>query len=617
VLREANQRFGIKQFRPGQREILEEVLHGRNALGLMPTGAGKSLTYQLPAVFLPRPVLVVSPLLALMKDQQDHAEEASIAVEKIDSTLTQREVREADAHIHQGEAQLIYVTPERLENEQFLTMLKEAGGISLLVVDEAHCISQWGHDFRPAYLNIGYARKALGMPPVLALTATATEEVVAEILESLHAKNATIVNTGIERDNLSFSVHATVNTDAKLACVTDLLEKEDGCGIIYTASVRSADELCTWLTEHGIAAGHYHGRMKAQDRERIQEAFMRGDHKVMIATKAFGLGVDKPDIRFVYHYEFPDSLETYYQEAGRAGRDGLPSQAVLLYRLEDKRIQSFFLGGRYPKISDLNAVFEAMMVPPPEHPDEAVVIVAAGSPGIASKRKAQSPEMSVRAIAEKSGVSERKSEVVLHLLREAGLVRRGRRGHRLNDEQEPPSAAAIEDLLMTYIDRAESDKDRLSEMMHYAESTDCRVQLIRQYFNEPTGDPCGHCDNCNASIAGRVSDAEHTGHAHAGARSSDHELDLDAAGTSPQAQESHAGQQVVRLETMHGTIVTTAPETLPQALCGDGACPAAGNRVRHAQFGEGKVKQANGDMALVHFAAAGNKNVKLSFLSLL
>jgi ATP-dependent DNA helicase RecQ len=208
ILREAQQRFGIKRFRCGQKEVLEEVFRGRSVLGLMPTGAGKSLTYQLPALFLPKPVVVISPLIALMQDQQEKAQEAEIAVEKIDSTLSQSQVREADEAIDEGIAQLIHVTPEKLENPEFLKMLNDAGGISLLVVDEAHCISQWGHDFRPAYLNVGYARKALGNPPVLALTATATEQVADEILDSLHAKNAKVVNAGTERDNLHFSVYA-------------------------------------------------------------------------------------------------------------------------------------------------------------------------------------------------------------------------------------------------------------------------------------------------------------------------------------------------------------------------------------------------------------------------
>ena len=619
ILKEAKSRFGITDLRLGQREVLEAVFRGRSVLGLMPTGAGKSLTYQLPALFLPRRVGVVSPLMALMQDQQEHAADAEIAVEKIDSTLTTREAHEAERQIDHGDAQLIYVTPERLQKTEFITMLQEAGGISLLVVDEAHCIAQWGHDFRPAYLNIGYARKALGMPPVLALTATATDEVVTEILESLHATDATVVNAGIERDNLSFSVHATVNTEAKLACIAELLEQEDGCGIIYTASTRSADELCTWLTEHGISAGHYHGKMKARDREQIQKSFMQGEHKVMIATKAFGLGVDKPDIRFVCHYEFPDSLETYYQEAGRAGRDGLPSRAILLYRLEDKRIQSFFLGGRYPKTSELNIVFESMMAQPANSdPDATPAIVVAASPQQRSaKPGSKPPEMSVAAIAEKSGIGERKTEVILHLLREVGMVRRGRRGFVLARRQ-PPSGEALDTLLQIYLDRAHDDQDHLSDMMRYAESTECRIQLIRLHFNEPAGEPCSRCDNCRSGAAQQTPELDHAArvqveaaaHSHASTR----RLDLAAHAETHRADESHDGSKVLRKETMHGTIVTTAPETMPSP-CGDHPCPQKGDAVRHDSFGSGTVKESHGDMALVHFAAAGDRKVKLNFLT--
>ena len=600
VLAEAHARFGIKTFRPGQREILEEVLHGRSTLGLMPTGAGKSLTYQLPAIFLPRPVLVVSPLIALMQDQQEHAADAHITVEKLDSTLTTREEHTAETHIEHGEAHLIYVTPERLENEDFLAMMKQAGGISLLVVDEAHCIAEWGHDFRPAYLNIGYARQALGMPPVLALTATATDEVAAEILDNLGMKDARVINTGVERTNLHFSVHPTVNTSAKLACVTDLLAQQEGCGIIYTASTRSADELYDWLTEHGVSVGHYHGKMHSRDREQVQRAFMQGEYRVMIATKAFGLGVDKPDIRFVVHFEFPDSLETYYQEAGRAGRDGLPSRAMLLYRLEDKRIQSFFLGGRYPKTIELNAVFEAMMVPPPEEGAETLAIDVVSSSKPASQAPARKPpEMSVDAIADKTSVGCKKVQVILHLLREAGIVRRGRRGFVL-EAKEPPRGDALDDLLRTYVDRAASDKHRLSGMMHYAQSSECRVQLIRRYFNEPTADLCQQCDNCHSGASSALADESHSARVQTLAAAQQGGIRTNTA--------TQADGERLPGRSSH----SFAPTDINESAAAEPDL-AKGDAVRHDRFGEGKVKEFHTNMALVHFAT-GDKKVKLDFL---
>ncbi len=562
LLREARLHFGIKAFRSAQREVLASVLYGRSTLAIMPTGAGKSLTYQLPALFLPRPVLVISPLVALMQDQQQKAEDAGIAVEKLDSTLTRVEAADAVDRIRRGSARLIYATPERLEQEDFRASLRQGGGISLLVVDEAHCISQWGHDFRPAFLSLGEARHALGNPPVLALTATAPPEVVEEILTVLRCPDATVVNAGTERNNLTLSVQRTVSEDAKLAYVGALMQealRQPGSGIVYTASVRSADTLHNWLKDHNLPVGCYHGKMPIRKRERAQQAFMAGEHRVIIATKAFGLGIDKPDIRFVCHFEFPDSLETYYQEAGRAGRDGLPSRAILLYRIEDKRIQSFFLGGRYPKVVEVAAVLGALT----------------GSGGT----NLDIPK-TVKAISLYCQVGLRKTQVILHLLTEARLLRKTSRGYRclltrtLSDDE-------LEQVVAGYVARAHHDRTRLSEMMHYAESCDCRMKTIRVYFDDPEGEPCTRCDNCQ--------DAKQ------------------------QAEAPAQAQPTTCIETIHGTIVTTAPETLPGPPALPGFAPD--EWVHHATFGEGRVLEVEGQNVVVAFAHAGTKHLRADFLA--
>ena len=658
ALGEARKHFGIKGFRPGQREILEAVFAGKDVLGVLPTGGGKSLTYQLPALFLEHPVVVVSPLIALMQDQQEHAAEAEIVVEKIDSTVGARDARETAEHIHDGSSQLVYVTPEQLEKPEFLAELKQTGGVGLFVVDEAHCISQWGHDFRPAYLNLGYAREQLGNPPVLALTATATQEVMDEILQVLHAKDAVVVNSGSERTNLHLAVHPTVNNDAKLARIGALLEKEKGTGIIYTASVRSADELHDWLKEHGIAVGHYHGKMKTREREQVQEEFMRGEHKVMIATKAFGLGIDKPDIRFVYHYEFPDSLETYAQEAGRAGRDGLPSRAVLLYRLEDKRIQTYFMAGRYPHAQEVSDVLEALAlgrklpsVEAKEQAAEANDADAADRPNISddtdengqpenfieeivvadvplnspeaiqasattvaeAMKKTKALVLNVNTIAEYADVGQRRTQVILYMLADAGLVRRVRGGYLL-DVAEPPTQNEVAKLLTSYEERAEHDKQHLADMMHYAETTGCRTQILRQYFGEELDEPCGRCDNCERGLGDTDAGSRAAEEAHRTGRRSNRKLrqtpEPEVAPDASKGSRDAHGTTVI--ETVHGAVYTTAPETIVHS---EAEKFKKGDRVVHKRFGVGEVRDIHGKNALVRFLKQGEKKLLVDFLT--
>ena len=456
-----HEHFGLRAFRPGQREAIEAVLAGRDVIAVMPTGAGKSLCFQLPALVGGGTTVVLSPLIALMKDQVDALRARGLAAAALHSLMAPSERAAAEAELAAGRLRLLFVAPERLASGAFREALARARP-TRLVVDEAHCISQWGHDFRPDYRRIGLLRAELGVPAA-AFTATATPEVREDIALQLGLREPLELVTGFERPNLTLSVEPCRSREEKLAAVTALVRGIGTPGIVYAATRKNVEMWGEALEALGLRAGRYHAGLGEEERTRVQDEFLDGRLDAIAATNAFGMGIDKRDIRFVAHADLPGSVEAYYQEAGREGRDGEPSQCALLFAPADVRTQEFFLAGANPSAATFRRVWGQLGA----GLDDAGIEEQAGTD--AAERMA--------------------SMTAARLLRRAAESG----GRRMGEGPLPVDLAVREE-------KARRDRERLDTVVRYAYGRGCRTQFIYAYFAgsarggaEPR---CGTCDVC-------------------------------------------------------------------------------------------------------------------------
>ncbi|WP_442812294.1 RecQ family ATP-dependent DNA helicase [Streptomyces sp. NBC_00243] len=473
--RAAREVFGWDSLRPGQLTAMKAVMGRRDAMVVMPTGSGKSAVYQVPGMLLAGPTLVVSPLIALQRDQiagllrNSGRTAAAVAV---NSSMSKAQNEQAWESVSDGTARFLFLAPEQLAKQDVVERLS-ALRPSLFVVDEAQCVSSWGHDFRPDYLRLRQAAESIGRPPILALTASAAAPVRADIVEQLGMRKVRQVVAGFDRPNIRLEVTRFQDDSAKRRAVVERAAAEPKPGIVYVATRKDADAYAAELGELGLSAAAYHAGSRSADRSAVHDRFLGGELDVVVATSAFGMGIDKPDVRFVLHASVPGSLDAYYQEIGRAGRDGAASRAILHYRTEDLGLQKFFSTGR---------------------PDADTIA------DVARRVRDHATAVTPTELQQETGLSAGRLTAVLNLLESAGAVttERGKVATVAGADADEVTARAVE----LGVAHESMERSRVDMMRGLAETTGCRRRFLLGYFGERLHGPCGNCDRCEQRPTG-------------------------------------------------------------------------------------------------------------------